>query len=133
MRLPGVRPDSLPSTFLTGSRACAMLTSAERPKREEFTQYDRTPALLFNPQNEAPDSLSRQLHLTKPLQIFVQVLVSERGLPLLAEMPWVTEDRMPASLVHHVMADIASWRFLPAIKFSQPQRSWVSVEYIIKP
>jgi hypothetical protein len=133
LALPGSRADSLPTRFLTGARACAMLTSPRRPKQEEFVQFDRTPMLVFNPQTQPPDSLLTLMNLKKPTQLYLQVLVSEKGEPLMAELPYVTEARVPAGVVNHVLTQIGTWRFLAARKFDKPQRSWASVEYVVKP
>src|SRR5262249_51630533 len=72
LALPGAQPDSLPTRFLTGVRACAMLTSPRRPKQEEFVQFDRTPTLVFNPQTQPEDSLLELMKLKKPTQLYVQ-------------------------------------------------------------
>src|SRR5262249_27903113 len=56
LALPGSRPDSFPARFLNGVRACAILTSARRPKQEEFIQFDRQPMLVFNPMTQPEDS-----------------------------------------------------------------------------
>jgi hypothetical protein len=133
LELPGARPDSLPVRFLTGVRACAMLTSPRRPKQEEFVQFDRTPMLMFNPQTQPPDSLLAEMHVKKPTQLYLQVLVSEKGEPLMAELPYVTEAKVPAGVVNHVLNQIGTWRFMAARKFDKPQRSWASVEYVVKP
>lgn len=133
LQLPGTRADSLPARFLYGARACAILTSAKRPKREEFEQFDVTPKLAFNPMSQPDDSLRARMHLRKPLQVFVQVLVGEQGQPLLVELPYVTEERFPAGVVHHVLRQIGDWRFIAARKFDKPQRSWASVEYVLQP
>ena len=133
LALPGSRPDSLPARFLTGARACAMLTSPRRPKQEEFVQFDRTPMLVFNPQTQPPDSVLALMNLKKPTQLYLQVLVSEKGEPLMAELPYVTEARVPAGVVNHVLTQIGTWRFIAARKFDKPQRSWASVEYVVKP
>jgi hypothetical protein len=133
LQLPGARADSLPARFLYGARACAILTSAKRPKREEFVQYDATPMLAFNPMSQPEDSLRARMRLRKPLQVFVQVLVGENGRPIMVELPYLTEDRFPAGVVHHVLRQIGDWRFVPARKFDKPQRSWASVEYVLQP
>jgi hypothetical protein len=133
LALPGSRPDSLPVRFLTGVRACAMLTSPRRPKQEEFVQFDRTSMLVFNPQQQPPDSLLLPMNLKKPTQLYLQVLVSERGEPLMAELPYVTEDKVPAGVVNHILNQIGNWRFMAARKFDKPQRSWASVEFVVKP
>ena len=133
LRLPGMSADSLPRRFLTGVRTCAMLTSAKRPKQEEFVQFDAQPMLAYNPQPPAPDSLRALMKLTKPTQVFVQVLVDETGHAVLAELPYVTEAQVPAGVVHHVLDVVGTWRFVPARKFGKPQRAWASVEYMLKP
>jgi len=133
LALPGTRPDSLPARFLTGVRACAMLTSPRRPKQEEYVQFDRTPMLVFNPMTQPPDSILAQMNLKKPTQLYLQVLVSEKGEPLMAELPYVTEAKVPAGVVNHVLNQIGNWRFVAARKFDKPQRSWASVQYVVKP
>lgn len=133
LQLPGMRADSLPVRFLTGVRACAMLTSAKRPKLEEFVQFDSNPMLAYNPQPQPADSLRAQMKLTKPTQVYVQVLVNEAGHPVIAELPYVTEAQVPSGVIHHVLQSIAVWRFVPARKFDKPQRAWASVEYVLKP
>lgn len=133
LRLPGTRADSLPTRFLTGGRSCAMLTSARRPKQEEFVQFDSTPMLAFNPQPQPDDTLRAAMKLQKPTQVYIQVLVSTSGHPLLAELPYLTEAEVPAGVVHRVLGQVGSWRFVPARKFDKPQMSWASVEYELKP
>lgn len=133
LRLPGMRADSLPVRFLTGVRACAMLTSAKRPKQEEFVQFDSNPMLAYNPQPQPEDSLRALMKLTKPTQVFVQVLVNEAGHPVMAELPYVTEAQVPSGVINHVLHAIGEWRFVPARKFDKPQRAWASVEYVLKP
>lgn len=133
LTLPGSQPDSLPTRFLNGARACAMLTASRRPKQEEYIQFDKIPNLVFNPQPQPPDSVRALLHLKKPTQLYVQVLVSETGHALLAELPWVTEEQVPAAVVHHVLDQVGSWRFTPAVKFAKPYRTWASVEYVLQP
>jgi hypothetical protein len=133
LTIPGTRADSLPNRFLTGVRACGMITSPRRPKQEEFIQFDRTPALVFNPITQPDDSLRAEMKLKKPTQIYLQVLVSEAGQPLMAELPWVTEARVPAGVIHHVLEQVGAWRFVAARKFDKPQRSWASIEYMLQP
>ena len=73
------------------------------------------------------------MHLQKPTQVYIQVLVSEGGRPLLAELPWITEADIPSGVVHHILSTIGTWRFVAARKFQKPQRSWASVEYDLEP
>jgi hypothetical protein len=89
--------------------------------------------LVFNPQVQPPDSLLAEMHLKRPTQLYLQVLVSERGEPLMAELPYVTEATVPAGIVNNVLSQIGSWRFIAARKFDKPQRSWASVEFVVKP
>jgi len=133
LRLPGTRADSLPTRFLTGVRSCVMLTSPRRPKQEEFVQFDSTPMLAFNPQSQPEDSLRKAMHLKKVTKVYIQVLVSEGGHPLLAELPWITEADIPPGVVHHLLSVVGTWRFVAARKFQKPQRSWASVEYQLEP
>ena len=133
LKLPGTQADSLPRRFLTGPRACVMLTSPRRPKLEEYVQFDKLPVLAFNPQPQPPDSLRVRLRLSRPTPFYVQVLLSETGHPLLAELPWLTEAWMPAGVVNHVLNAVGTWRFAPASKFDKPQRAWASVEYLLQP
>jgi len=133
LALPGTRADSLPVRFLVGPRACAQLTSPRRPKQEEYVQFDREPMLVFNPQPQPADSLRRAMHLTKPTQVYVQVLVGEGGEALLMELPYVTDEQVPPAVVHLLLDQIGRWRFLPAHKFDRPQRSWASVQYVLQP
>ncbi|MCE9626524.1 MAG: hypothetical protein K8R56_01235 [Candidatus Eisenbacteria bacterium] len=133
LQLPAMPADSLPTRFLVGRRACALLTSAKRPKQEEYIQFDAVPMLAFNPMTQPPDSLRSQLHLKKPTQLFLQVLVSERGVPLLVELPYVTEAQVPAAIVNHIVSVVGDWRFIAARRFEKPQRSWASVQYLLQP
>ena len=133
LSLPGSRPDSLPVRFLTGARTCAQLTSARRPKQEEYIQFDRTPALVFSPQTQPPDSLRKLLPIRKPTNLYVQVLVSETGHALMLDLPYVTEAQVPAAVVNHIQEQVGRWRFIPAVKFEKPQRSWASVQFTLQP
>lgn len=133
LSLPGTRADSLPRRFLHGARACAVLTSAKRPKQEEYQQFDAVPMLVFNPMSQPADSLRARMGLRKPLQVFVEVLIGETGRPVLVQLPYVTEETVPAGVVNHVVGQIGQWRFIPARKFDKPQRSWASVEYVLQP
>jgi hypothetical protein len=71
--------------------------------------------------------------LKKPTQLFLQVLVSEHGVPLLVELPYVTEAQVPAAIVNHIVTVVGDWRFIAARRFDKPQRSWASVQYILQP
>jgi tetratricopeptide (TPR) repeat protein len=133
LALPGSRPDSLPRRFLTGARSVAMVTSAKRPKQEEFVQFDSPPMLLYNPQTQPPDSLRRAMNLKRRTPIYLQVFVSEGGRALVIDLPYVTEAQMPSGVVHHLVDQVSRWRFVAAKKFDRPQRAWASVEYLLEP
>ena len=75
-RLPGARPDSLPSESLTGTRAVGLLTSDERPKLEEFAQMDASATLLERVKLPIPDSLHTVL---EGVEMAVSILIDERG------------------------------------------------------
>lgn len=131
--LPGIKPDSLPTAFLTGARACLVLTSPSRPKLEEFVQMDESPGILYQPMPPLPQALREKLALTKPLPLYVHVLVSEAGLPLLTDMPYLPRTAMPAGVVAHIGAALHQWRFRAPVRHAQPQRGWATVEYTLQP
>ncbi|MEO5987904.1 MAG: hypothetical protein ABIU54_10690 [Candidatus Eisenbacteria bacterium] len=131
--LPGIKPDSLPTVFLTGARACLVLTSPVRPKLEEFVQMDEAPGILSRPMPPLPEALKRRLALTKPMQLYVHVLVSEAGLPLLTDLPYLPRDAMPAAVVAHIASALHQWRFRAPVRLGQPKRGWATVEYTLQP
>ena len=131
--LAGVRPDSLPAVFLTGARAAAMLTSSHRPKLEEFVQMDEAPAILHREMPPLPQELKQKMALTKPLHLYVHVLVSETGAPLIIDLPYLPRAAMPPGVIAHIAAALPLWRFRAPLRLSQPQRGWATVEYILEP
>ena len=131
--LAGIKPDSLPGAFLLGARECAQLTSAVRPKLEEYIQMDEAPALIFHPMPALPAPLQQSLALSKPLHLYLHVLVSERGEPLLLDLPYVPRSAMPGGVVGHIAQAIQTWRFRAAVRHGEPQRGWASVEYVLEP
>ena len=88
---------------------------------------------MFNPQTQPPDSLRKLLPIRKPTNLYVQVLVSETGHALMLDLPYVTEAQMPAAVVNHIQEQVGRWRFIPAVKFEKPQRSWASVQFTLQP
>ena len=133
LRIPGIRPDTLPVRFLTGVRATMMLTSPLRPKLEEFTQNDVLAALYGVPQVTLADSVKAIMRLKKPLQLFVTVLVDENGRPVADDLPWISPGQLPAEAVTQVLAAAARWRFRPATKLSHNVRSFATVELTLQP
>lgn len=133
LRVPGIRPDSLPVRFLTGVRATFMLTSPLRPKQEEFVQNDILAGLLGAPHVTFADSVKTRMALKKPLQFFVTVLVDEQGHPVGVDLPWSAPGQMPDEAIVAILKTAETWRFRPAVKLSQNVRSWATVQLAIEP
>lgn len=133
LRLPGTRPDSLPRGFLTGLRRAAELNSPVSPKVEEEWQQDTAPMLAWNPQTPLADSLKTELKLTRPLTIYIQVLIDGGGRARALELPYAPRDRLPIALMHHLSRDILNWRFVAPTRFNQSVVAWVTAEYVIAP
>ena len=133
LRVPGIAPDSLPVRYLTGVRMAFMLTSALRPKLEEYSQNDVLAALQGIPQVVLPDSLKARMKLAKPLQYFVTVLVDEHGRPVGDDLPWSAPGQMPDAAVVQILRLAAQWRFRPAVKLSRNVRSWATVQLTLEP
>ena len=134
MRLPAMRPDSLPADYLAGIRRIAMITAPDRPKPEEDTPSD-TPAGLYGtaPSLVVPDSLRDRMQMTKPVKFYVTVLVDEAGRPALSYLPYLSPEQMPYPILQQVLASAAGWHFRPATRFGHPVRAWISVEYMLYP
>jgi hypothetical protein len=133
LRVPGIRPDSLPVRFLTGVRATFMLTSPLRPKLEEYVQNDVLAGLLGAPHVTFADSVKTRMALKKPLQFYVTVLVDEQGHPVGADLPWIAPGQMPDEAIVAILKTAATWRFRPASKLSHNVRSWATVPLTIEP
>ncbi|MCC6651581.1 MAG: hypothetical protein IT348_10580 [Candidatus Eisenbacteria bacterium] len=133
LRLPGSRPDSLPVEFLTGIRRTAALTSPLHPKLEETPRHDQPAAALGAPAMTLSDEQKARLQLTKPLRIFVTVLVDEQGRPVLNELPWIAIGAIPESLVADLTRLSGTWRFRPAQRLGHPIPCWASLELTLQP
>ena len=133
LRVPGIRPDSLPVRFLTGVRATFMLTSPLRPKQEEYVQNDVLAGLLGAPHVTFADSVKTRMALKKPLQFYVTVLVDEQGHPVGADLPWIAPGQMSDEAIVAILKATGTWRFRPAVKLSQNVRSWATVPLTIEP
>lgn len=127
--VPGLAPDPLPTNFLSGIRRAAELTSRVRPKLEEYVQYDQLATLYGRPTRAVPESLQRVMGMTRPIRLYVTVLVDERGRVVLNELPWMSPGSFPEELLDQVLRDAARWNFRPAYKLGQPRASLASVEY----
>ena len=121
---PGAAPDSLPVAFLTRGREAGLLASPTGPKLESALRMDRNAVVLQRTMVPVPDSVQVEL---KPLHIILPVLVDERGQVVLCELPWLSQDDLPAPLVAVLLQSLPGWRFAPAERFGQPARSWTSV------
>ena len=124
-RLPGVPPDSLPAEFLTGVRAAGLLTSAVRPKLEEFVQTDEPAVILRRGAPAIPDSLATSI---PEMELSLPVLVDERGRAVLNMLPWLPAE-LPPGVVSAIIGSLNDWRFKPAKKNGAPQRTWQKIDY----
>jgi hypothetical protein len=124
-RLPALPPDPLPSELLTGVRAAGLVTSAERPKLEEFVQMETAATLeeMINP--DVPDSL-RGTFSGGEMQL--SILIDERGRVVLHELPWYEPARFPAPMVSRLTAGLPRWRFGPARRHGEPSRVWMVIQ-----
>ena len=121
---PGAAPDSLPVVFLTRGREAGLLASPTGPKLESALPMDQNAVVLQRTMVPVPDSVQVEI---KPLRIVLPVLVDERGQVVLCELPWISQDDLPAPLVAVLLQSLPGWRFAPAVRFGQPARSWTSV------
>ena len=129
-RLPGVPPDTLPVELLGGVRAAGLLTSPVRPKREEFVQADVAASILHQEILPLPDSLRGKVG---PGEIYLPVLVDERGRAALHELPWSNAERLPDPVLRVVLESLLNWRFSPAIRLGKPQRAWANIRLSLNP
>jgi len=129
-QLPGVPPDSLPVELLTGAREVGLLTSPARPKQEEFFQADIAASILHQDVLALPDSLRGTFKLG---QIYLPILVDERGHAVLHELPWSSTERLPDPLLRLTLESLLHWSFSPAIRLGKPQRSWANIRIALNP
>jgi len=123
-RLPFAKADSLPAALFLGARKAGLLSSAVRPKLEEFVQMD-TPTTITRPIYAAiPDSLRRGL---PPLTITLPVLVDAHGRVVLHELPWFEANRLPAPALAILLSTLPMWRFSPALRHNDPQTVWTAI------
>ena len=121
---PGAEPDSLPGVFLTRGREAGLLTSPTGPKFESDSPMDRYAVVLQRTMVPVPDSIQVEI---KPLRFILPVLVDERGKVVLCELPWLSQDDLPAPLVAVLLQSLPGWRFAPAERFGRPAPSWANV------
>jgi hypothetical protein len=119
-----VPPDTLPVELLSGMRAVGLLTSPDRPKREEYVQVDVAASIAHQEIVPLPDSLRGHGGLG---EIYLPILVDERGRPVLHELPWSNAERLPDPVLRVTLESLLRWRFSPAIRLGKPQRAWANV------
>ena len=129
-RLLGAEPDTLPTELLTGIRAAGLLTSAVRPKIEEFVQMDTPAVILQRGWPQLPDSA---MATVPNVDLALPVLVDERGHAALIFWPWMPASELPPLVVSGIVRSINDWRFKPAMKNNAPHPVWATVEYAYKP
>jgi len=123
-RLPLSRPDPLPGELLTGVRAAGLLTSAVRPKLEEFVQMDTPATITKSIDATVPDSLRRGF---PALEMTLPVLVDARGRVVLHELPWFDASLVSQPTLSILLTSLPMWRFSPALRHSQPQAVWTAI------
>ena len=79
------------------------------------------------------DAMKAVLHLTKPIRLFVTVLVGEDGKPVVNDLPWMPFGTIPDALVGDVARLSSTWRFFPAQRFESPVACWATLELMLNP
>jgi len=130
IRLPGARPDSLPTELLTGVHQIGLLTSPERPKPEEFEQMDTPAALESAPDTAVADTIRPGV---KPVRLYVNLMVDENGVPVLNHIAWYEPSQMDFRKVLRILNSVPGMRFKPATRLSRPARVWVGLDYDLNP
>ena len=123
-RLP-VAPDSLPGRLLTGIRAAELVTSAERPKYDEFIQMEQPAVVTERSDATIPDSLAGRV---RPLTYHPIVLFDEHGRPVYHEDPWAAATSAPEAMLGLIAQTISTWRVSPAIRLGHPQALWMQLD-----
>lgn len=131
--VPGLRPDPLPARFLGGLRRAGELAARTRPKLEEWVQYDQLATLYGQPGRTVPDSLKAALGMTKPMRLYVTVLVDERGRVVQNDLPYLPSGSFPESLLADILSEARRWNFKPAVKLGRSLASYATVEYQLNP
>jgi len=129
-RLPGSAPDTLPGTFLTGIRRVALITSPVRPKPEEFVQMDFGASVQEQKLLPLPDTLQARM---KPVKLYLNVLVDERGKPVLSDLPWFPAGQFPEEALHLTLASVPHWVFRPGVRLGSPHPVWTTLQLTYDP
>lgn len=129
-RLPGTRPDPLPTEVFSGARRVALLTSTEQPKVEEFEQMDTPARVVSRRDPPIPDSLSSAM---QPNDLLLQILIDERGRVVLNDLPWFTPAELHPEYLSQILAASLDWRFIPARRTGEARAIWATIKYEIRP
>lgn len=130
LRLAGARPDTLPNEYLTGLRACGLVTSSFRPKLEELIQMEREVVLTRPVQIAMPDSI----HLgSSPIEFDLPVLIDPRGRIAMHELPAYNPSLLPGNAVNVMLSTLPLWEFDPALRHGLPTPAWTAVQIVIHP
>jgi len=125
LHLP-VKADTIPTSFFTGLREVAVLTSPVGPKLEQFRQMEQPAALLKKVEPEFPP----ELHLEKPPPpLILSVLLDKSGHPALTDLPWLPIGSVPEAWISAVMRALPEWQYRAAQLHGEPQPVWVTVTY----
>jgi tetratricopeptide (TPR) repeat protein len=129
-RFPGSAPDTLPGTFLTGLRRVALVTSPVRPKPEEFVQMDLGASVQEQKLLPLPDTLLARM---KPVKLFLNVLVDDRGHPIICDLPWFPPGQFPEDALHLTLASVPGWKFRPGVRLGRPHPVWTTLQITFDP
>lgn len=129
-RLPGMRPEPLPTEVFSGIRRAALLTSSEQPKVEEFEQMDTPARVSIRRDPPIPDSLAA---LMQPNDLLLQILIDARGRVVLNDLPWFTPAELHPDYLSQILAASLEWRFIPARRTGEPRAIWATIKYEIRP
>jgi hypothetical protein len=70
-----------------------------------------------------PDSLKGKI---PALELYLPILVDERGHAVLHDLPWSTVQTLPDPLLRLTLESLREWRFSPAFRLGKPQRAWAT-------
>ena len=133
LRLPGAPPDTLPTGLFEGVRRAALLTAAEGPRPEVFTQNESAALLVRRVTTADMDTSGLVLKDVKRVRLTLMILVDARGHAALVDVPEYTENDVAPAKVSRIIATLPDWRFKPASRGGRPAPSWVGYEFVIIP
>jgi hypothetical protein len=71
--------------------------------------------------------------MNRPTRLYVTVLVDERGRVVMNDLPWLSPEQFPVSLLADVLDEARLWKFRPAVKLGRTRTSYATVEYQLNP